>query len=46
VVAVFVREDVGLDERRVLRPELLKLVEEPEIDVDELVGRAVEGSDL
>ena len=46
VVAVLVRDHVGLDERRVLRAELLQLVEEAEVDVDELVRWAVERADL
>ena len=45
MVAVLVRDDVGVDEQPALRPELLlELVEEAEIDVDRLVGGAVEGS--
>ena len=44
VVAVLVRDDVGVDEQPALRPELLlELVEEAEVDVDQLVGGAVEG---
>src|SRR5215207_1769115 len=43
VVAVLVRDDVGVDEQAALRAELaLQLVEEGEVDVHELVGGAVE----
>ena len=46
VVAVLVRDHVGLRERATLRAELrLELVEEAEIDVHALIGRAVERSD-
>ena len=47
VVAVLVRDDVRLRERRAPRAEArLELVEEAEVDVDELVARAVERADL
>ena len=46
MVAVLVCDDVRLDERCVLCPEPPKLVEEAEVDVDELVRRAVERPDL
>ncbi len=47
VVPVLVREDVGLCERTTLGPEpCLELLEEPEVDVDLLVRRAVEGTDV
>ena len=43
MVPVLVGQDVGLRERAALGPELrAQLVEEPEVDVDVLVGRAVE----
>ena len=44
VVAVLVRDHVRLGERRLARAEArLELVEEAEVDIDELVGRTVEG---
>ena len=47
MVAVLVREHVGLRKRPALGAEpRLQLVEEAEIDVDLLVGRAVERADL
>ena len=47
VVAVLVRDHVRLGERRLAGAEArLELVEEAEVDVDELVARAVEGADL
>src|SRR5581483_6357186 len=47
VVAVFVRQHVGLSERATARAEARsQLVEEAEIDVDVLVERAVERPDL
>src|SRR4029453_19385590 len=47
VVAVLMGEPVRLRERRPARAEpRLDLVEEAEVDVDELVPRAVEGPDL
>ena len=46
VMAVLVREHVGLGERAALGAELrLQLVEEAEVDVDVAVGRAVERPD-
>ena len=46
VVPVLVREDVGLGERATLGAEArAQLVEEAEVDVDRLVGRAVERAD-
>ena len=45
MVAVLVRDDVGVDEEAAVGPELLlQLVEEAQVDVDEPVGRAVEGA--
>ena len=47
VVPVLVRQHVGLGERPTLGAEArLQLVEEAEVDVDVLVGRAVERADL
>ncbi len=46
MVAVLVSQDVRLGERSAARAELgLELVEEAEVDVDEAVVRAVEGTD-
>ena len=47
VMPVFVGEDVGLGKPPALRTETrLELVEEPQVDVDLLVGRAVERAHL
>jgi hypothetical protein len=47
VVPVLVCEHVRLNEGCVLRAELaLQVVEEAQVDVDEVVARAVEGTDL
>ena len=47
VVAVLVGDHVGLRERSAARPELVaEVVEEPEVDVDVPVARAVEGPDV
>ena len=45
VVPVFVGQDVGLGERAAFRTEpRLKLLEEPQVDVDTLVNRTVKGA--
>ena len=47
MVPVFVRQHVALGERSAFRPELrLRILEEPEVDVDLLVGGAVERADV
>jgi hypothetical protein len=47
VVSLFVGEDVSLGERAALRPEPgAELLEEPQVDVDILIGRAVERAHL
>ena len=47
MVAVFVREDVGLRERAARRAELrLQIIEEAEVDIDALVPGTVERPDV
>jgi len=46
-VPIFVGKDIGLRKWPSLGPEVgLELLEEPEVDIDELVRRAVEGAGL